>query len=91
MCLFFILLLLGPRIAGVTWWIVQPTRWDLAFTSFLWPMLGIVFAPWTTLMYVILSPGGITGWEWLWIGLMVFADVASWTTAGYNNRDKIPV
>jgi hypothetical protein len=91
MCLFFILLLFGPRIAGVIWWIAQPVRWDAAFSSFIWPMLGIVFVPWTTLMYVIVSPGGVTGWDWFWVGLMLFADIISLTSAGYKNRDKIPV
>ena len=52
-CLFTTLLLLGPRVAGAIWWLVQPIRWQAAFNnSWLWPVLGLIFVPWLTLMYV---------------------------------------
>ena len=52
-CLFTTLLLLGPRVAGALWWLVQPIRWQAAFNdSWLWPVLGLIFVPWLTLMYV---------------------------------------
>ena len=90
-CVFTILILLGPRFAGAIWWLVQPARWQLVFQNWLWPLLGIIFLPWTTLMYVIVAPGGINGlWEWLFIGLAVIADIASYTGGGYGNRRRIP-
>ena len=97
MCCFFTLLVfLGPRIAGVFWWIVQPTRWVgatgvSAFESWIWPVLGLIFLPWTTLMYVIVSPGGVEGLDFRWIGLAIFADVLTYGGGGYGNRDKVPV
>ena len=56
---------------------------DATFTSFLWPVLGIVFLPFTTLIYVLLwRPGtGVTSWDWLWIGLAVFLDLAHWSAS----------
>jgi hypothetical protein len=94
-CAFLSLLLLGPRFFGALWWLVQPARWQAAFTSWgssglwwLWPVLGIVFIPWTTIMYVVVAPGGVTGWDWLWIGLMVVADIASYTSG--VGRKRIP-
>ncbi len=94
-CLWTILLLLGPRVAGVIWWIFQPARWVgdtalSAFDSFLWPMLGLLLVPWTTLMYVIVSPGGVVGWDWLWLGLMFVADIGMYAGGGYGNRERIP-
>jgi hypothetical protein len=91
-----ILVFLGPRIAGPIWWIVQPARWEAAFRDFLnggdlwwiWPILGIVFLPWTTIMYVIVAPGGVEGWDWLWLGLMLVADIV-WYTGGAG-RKRIP-
>jgi hypothetical protein len=38
-CLFFVLLLAGPRIGIVFWWLINPDRWDNAFDSFIWPLL----------------------------------------------------
>ena len=89
-CIFTALFLLGPRFANIIWWIAAPGRWDLAFSTWLWPVLGIVFAPWTTLMYVIVAPAGVTGLDWLWIGLAVFADIAFWSGGAWGNRDRMP-
>ena len=94
-CLFLTLVLLGPRFFGVIWWLIQPARWQLAFQDifggniwWLWPVLGIIFLPWTTLMYVIVFPGGVAGWDWLWIGIAVLADIASY--AGGAGRKRLP-
>jgi hypothetical protein len=90
-CIFTILVLLGPRFAGVIWWIAQPTRWSLAFnSSILWPILGLLFLPWLTLMYVLVAPGGIVGLDWLWLGLALLADIGSYGGGGYGNRNRIP-
>lgn len=91
MCCFFTLLVfLGPRIAGIFWWIFQPARWDLAFSSWIWPVLGLIFLPWTTLMYVIVAPGGIVGiWEWLFVILAVVIDIGSYTGGGYGNKSRL--
>ena len=89
-CLFTILLFLGPRVADVTWWLVQPARWNLAFGSIVWPILGIIFVPWTTLMYVIVIPGGLNLLDWIFLGLSLFADIAMHGGGGYFNRDRVP-
>ena len=54
----------------------------------IWPILGIVLLPWTTIMYFIVTPGGMIGWDWFWVGLMLIADIASYAS-GYG-RDRIP-
>jgi hypothetical protein len=40
-------------------------------------------------MYVILVPWTGNFWEWLFIILAVFADVASYGGGGWGNRDRI--
>lgn len=92
-CGFLVLVGLGPRIFNAFWWLFQPARWNIVFGSWsglwwIWPMLGIIFLPWTTLMYVIVAPGGMVGWDWLWVGLMLAADIASY--AGSAGRQQIP-
>lgn len=87
-CFFTTLVLLGPRIAALVWWLFWPGRWNLAFNSFLWPILGIIFAPWTILMYVIIFP--VAGfWDWLFLILAIIADIASYGGGGYGNRDRL--
>jgi hypothetical protein len=93
-CLATLLLLLGPRVGIFFWWLLEPARWSLAFDTFIWPFLGFLFVPWTTLMYVVVFPGGIDGFDWVWLGIGLAADVVSWTGGGYSgytNRDKLPV
>lgn len=89
-CLITALLLLGPRAAIFIWWLVDPVRWNLAFDSFVWPFLGFLFAPWTTLMYIAVAAGGLTGFDVVWVGLGVLMDLVSWTGGGYSNRNRLP-
>ena len=91
MCCFFTLLVfLGPRIAGIFWWLFQPARWNLAFSSWIWPVLGLIFLPWTTLMYVILAPGGIVGiFEWGFLILAIVFDIGSYAGGGFGHKDRI--
>jgi hypothetical protein len=42
-------------------------------------------------MYVIVSPGGVTGFDWFWIGLAVISDIGMYVGGGYGNRDRVPV
>lgn len=89
-CLLTVLFLLGPRIADIIWWIVAPVRWSTSFGgSFLWPILGIIFLPFTTLMWVMIAPLGIAtvnGFDWVWIALAVVLDIGAHAGGGYRNR-----
>jgi hypothetical protein len=86
--MFTTLLLAGPRLAILVWWLFNPARFKLAFSSGLWTILGTIFVPWTTIMYLIVFPGGVYGLDWLWIGLGIFADVAWYAGGGFGNRDR---
>ena len=87
-CIFTTLLLAGPRLGAIVWWLLNPARGNLAFGSILWPILGIIFAPWTLLMYMIVFPAGVIGLDWLWIGLGVLTDIAWWAGGGFGNKDR---
>ncbi len=95
-CVVTVLLFLGPRIAGIVWWIIQPARWVgssplSAFSSWIWPVLGLIFLPWTTIMFVILAPGGIHGFfEWLFMVFALIIDIGSYGGGGYGNRSLFP-
>jgi hypothetical protein len=87
-CLFALLVVLGPRVAIIFWALVDPLRWELAFGTWIWPILGFLVLPWTTLMFVIVAPGGVDGLDWLLLGLAVLGDIASYG-GGYSNRERI--
>lgn len=88
-CLFTTLVFFGPRLGFLVWWLLQPVRINAAFNTFIWPLLGLIFVPWTTLMYVIVFPGGIVSWDWLWLGLGLLADIGSYAGGAYN-RKQVP-
>lgn len=91
MCCFFTsLMLLGPRFGILVWWLLNPIRWELAFQSFIWPFLGFLFLPWTTLMYVGVGMNGLTGFDWVWMGMAVLADIGMYAGGGYGNKDRLP-
>jgi hypothetical protein len=52
MCCLGCLGLLAPRLVLLFLWIFTAAV-DRAFSSFVWPLLGIVFLPFTTLAYVL--------------------------------------
>jgi hypothetical protein len=94
-CLLAIFAGMFPRFAVIIFWIARPNQMDAIFTSFVWPVLGIIFLPFTTLIYILLydlpftgvSHVGVTGWDWLWIGLAVFLDLSHWA-ASANQRNQ---
>jgi hypothetical protein len=89
-CFLTTLFLLGPRAAILVWWLINPLRFELAFSSFIWGFLGFLLLPWTTLMYLaVWSPvSGIYGFDWVILGLGLLVDIASHTGGGYGNRSR---
>jgi hypothetical protein len=67
--------------------VARPARIDAAFDTFLIPLLGIIFLPFATLIYVLLyTPGrGLTGWDWFWVVIAGLLDLGHWG-AGASQR-----
>jgi hypothetical protein len=54
------------------------------------PFLGFLFLPWTTLMYFLAAPEGLVGLDFLWLGIGVIADIASYAGGGlYGRRRRV--
>ena len=85
------LVFFGPRIAFLIYWLIAPIRVSAAYAvfnlSWLVGIAGLIFAPWTSLMYVIVFP--LNGYDWIWVGLGIMADVVSYI-GGYHNRQSVP-
>jgi hypothetical protein len=90
-CLFAMFGGLFPRLALLILWIARPALVDLAFTTFILPLLGIIFLPFTTLIYVfVYVPSvGLTGWGLIWVILALLLDLGH-LGASYTQRDQIP-
>jgi hypothetical protein len=88
-CVFLILVFLGPRAGILLWWLADQDRWEEAFDTFFWPFLGFIFVPWTTLMYVLVEPSGVEGFDWVWLALSFLADISMYAGGAYK-RDQVP-
>ena len=90
-CFFATLMFFGPRLGFLVWWLIAPVRVNAALANFNFPwlvsLLGLVFAPWTMLMYTIIFP--LNGFDWVWIGLAIGADVAGYIGA-FHHREQVP-
>jgi hypothetical protein len=80
----------APRAMLILAWIFSE-RWRVVWgTDWLVPLLGILFLPYTTIMYMLVwSPRGVEGWDWLWIILGLILDVGHWIQVA-NNRKQVP-
>lgn len=85
-CFLTVLVFIGPRAAILVWWLIDPDRWEVAFDNFIWAILGFVFVPWTTLMWAAVAPGGVNGFDFIWLAIAILADVAQWTSGYWGRR-----
>src|SRR5918995_7427358 len=86
-CLFALFGGLFPRLALLILWIARPVLVEAAFTTFILPLLGIIFLPFTPLIDVIVYvPGvGLTGWGFIWVIIALLLDIGHWG-AGYTSE-----
>jgi hypothetical protein len=88
-CLFATLGLFGPRAATFVWWLLDPVRWGAAFDTLIWPVIGFFLLPWMTLMFVAVFPGGIDGFDYVWLIIGLAMDVVTWSSGAYGGRDRM--
>ena len=88
-CLIALIAVLSPRLAIVLLWLFT-NYVDRAFSGFFLPLVGLIFLPWTTLLYVLVdvAPGPIHVAGWFVIGLGVLIDLNSWAQARSGRRSR---
>jgi hypothetical protein len=87
-CFAAVAALIGPRFAILVWWLIDSNRWEQAYENFFIAFIGFFFLPWTTIMYVVVFRDGVTGFDWILMGLGLLADVGSYSSGGYSGRSK---
>lgn len=99
-CLGVLLLGGAPRIALLLWWFTDPARVDGVFrhwsTTFgtitaplwIWPLVGLLLLPWTTVAYVFVSPGGISTLEWVVLAIALLLDLSTHGGSGRAYRQR---
>jgi hypothetical protein len=88
-CLLVLLAALSPRLVLFLYWLARPVQFDAAFGGPIAPLLGIIFLPFTTLMYVLVqTPGiGLVGTDWIWVGLAFAIDISHSVAVATDRRN----
>jgi hypothetical protein len=94
-CLVTIMAFVGPRAALIIWWLTSMTLFDRMFATVFWPVMGVIFAPWTTLMYAIAwwgstPQGHFVFWGYLIIVIGILLDIMSYGGGAWRNRKRVP-
>ena len=92
-CILTVMTFLGPRVAVLIWWLVDWSYWSAAYSTAFWPIIGIIFAPWMTLFYMIAYVSGdriAGGWDFLLIVIGILLDLFSYFGGGWKNRKRVP-
>jgi hypothetical protein len=77
--LFLLIMMLSPRLGIIFLWAFTEYVTRAFNGAWIWPLLGLVFLPWTTLFFILVAApaGGITFWGWLFVGLGLLNDIAA--------------
>ena len=89
-CFFLVLMFLGPRVGILVFWLFPygQALMKMAFENWFWPVVGLIFMPWTTLMYTIVyGANGMVGFDWVWVGLGVVADITSYSGGAWKRKE----
>jgi hypothetical protein len=75
-CVLALLAFVGPRLV-IFLLLVFTNYMSRAFDAFIWPFLGFIFLPWTTIAFAIAQNefGGLSGLGLLIVALGLLADV----------------
>ena len=67
---------------------VTTVKVDAAFSSWIWPLLGLIFLPWTTLAYVLAwGPlDSVSGLGWLVVAIGLAGDIATYSSRAAKSR-----
>jgi hypothetical protein len=89
-CLLVLLAAFAPRLVVVFAWIARPAYFEAVFDTWIFPLLGLIFLPFTTLMWLFLGapPEEVQGLDWLWVALAVFIDLSHYAST-YAQRGTV--
>jgi len=89
-CLVAIVAGFFPRVALVVVWITT-NYVDRAYDSFLLPLLGLFFLPFTTLIYALVwIPGVHLGdGRWVWVAIAFVVELMGYAGTGRSNKGRL--
>jgi hypothetical protein len=94
-CLLAFSIAVAPRLVLILAWIFSD-RWQAVWQNdWVMPLLGIIFLPFTTVMYMlawqpaVAGGANIEGWDWMWILLGLILDLSKWMGLWGNRSEAV--
>ena len=89
-CLFAMFAGFFPRIALVVIWIATDLV-DRAFSTWVIPLLGLIFLPFTTLIYAIAWVPGVHlgNGRWVWVAIAFVIELIGYGGTARTNRERM--
>lgn len=86
-CWILIAFAFAPRVALILMWLFND-RISEAFNGVLLPIAGFFLMPWSTLMYTLVSPGGLSPFDVVLLVIAVGADLGIWGGGARKRKSK---
>lgn len=83
-CIFALLASGAPRLGLIIMWVFTPWVNRTFGGRFIIPLLGLIFLPLTTVMYVLVSPGGLSVLDWLLLTVGLVIDLGAYGSGAYS-------
>ncbi len=77
-----------PRLALLSGWSNDPVYWNALFGSQIWLGLGFIAFPWTTLIYGLVAPNGLTFLNIIFLALAFGGDLGTWGMGFFGGRKE---
>jgi hypothetical protein len=89
-CLFVIVAGFFPRVALVIVWIATDLV-DRAFSTWVIPLLGLFFLPFTTLVYALAWVPGVHlgNGRWIWVAIAFVVELIGYAGSARGNRGRM--
>lgn len=91
MCFVALLAVFSSRLALLVLWVFTNLVTRAFHHSFIVPLLGLIFLPWTTLLYVLVwtPTHGVYGFGWFFVVLGFLFDLGSHSSSAYSQRRRL--
>jgi hypothetical protein len=80
-----------PRFILLVGWSNDPTYWESLFGSSLWLLGGFLFLPWTTVIWGLAEPNGLSLLNLIFLGCAFLLDLATWGIGALASRKQVSI
>jgi len=64
------------------------TLGSITAPAWVWPVVGLLLVPWTTVAYIFVAPGGLSTLEWVVIVIALLMDLSAHGGSGRVYRQR---